>query len=52
MEDFRTDSDLFVEGGSHPEAQRRFEAAFKSGFQTRAAELSLARVLGDLSTGR
>jgi len=48
-EDFRRDSDLFGEGSQKPEAQRRFQAAFKSGFQTRDAELDLGRMLGELA---
>ena len=47
-DEFRRDSDLFAEGASTPEYQRRFEAALKRGFQTRSAELDLARWLGDL----
>jgi enoyl-CoA hydratase/carnithine racemase len=47
-EDFRRDSDLFGEGVHNPEAQSRFNAALKHGFQTRDAELDLARLLGDL----
>jgi len=47
-DEFRRDSDLFAEGASTPEYQRRFEAALKRGFQTRSAELDLARCLGDL----
>ena len=47
-EDFRRDSDLFGEGARNPEAQRRFQAAFKRGFQSRDAELDLARMLGEL----
>jgi enoyl-CoA hydratase/carnithine racemase len=49
VEDFRRDSDLFGEGSRNPEAQGRFQAAFKRGFQTRDAELDLARLLGDLA---
>jgi len=48
VEDFRRDSDLFGEGASKPEATRRFQAAFKRGFQTRDAEMDLAGLLGDL----
>jgi enoyl-CoA hydratase/carnithine racemase len=48
VEDFRRDSDLFGEGSSKPEPQRRFAAALKRGFQTPAAEMDLARLLGDL----
>jgi hypothetical protein len=47
-EDFRRDSDLFGEGVRNPETQRRFQAAMKRGFQTRDAEMDLARMLGDL----
>ena len=48
-EDFRRDSDLFGEGVRNPEAQSRIQAAMKRGFQTRDAELDLARMLGDLA---
>jgi hypothetical protein len=48
-EDFRRDSDLFAEGVQNPEVQRRFQAALKRGFQTRHAEMDLARMLGDLT---
>ena len=48
VEDFRRDSDLFAEGVRDPEAQERIQAAFKRGFQTRDAEMNLARLLGEL----
>src|SRR5262252_9162608 len=48
-EDFRRDSDLFGEGVRNPEAQSRIQAAMKRGFQTRDAEIDLARMLGDLA---
>jgi enoyl-CoA hydratase/carnithine racemase len=48
-EDFRRDSDLFAEGVRNPEAQKRIQAAFKRGFQTRDAEMNLGRLLGDLA---
>jgi hypothetical protein len=48
-EDFRRDSDLFGEGVRGPEAQGRIGAAIKRGFQTRDAEIALARLLGDLA---
>ena len=48
VEDFRRDSDLFGEGVRSPEVQKRIGAAMKHGLQTRDAEMSLARVLGDL----
>jgi enoyl-CoA hydratase/carnithine racemase len=47
-EDFRRDSDLFGEASRTPETQRRFGAAMKRGFQTRDAEMALARMVGDL----
>src|SRR5262249_42767418 len=48
VEDFRRDSDLFGEGSGKPEAQRRFAAALKRGFQTPPAEGDLSGLLGDL----
>jgi enoyl-CoA hydratase/carnithine racemase len=48
-EDIRRDSDLFIEGLRNPEAQSRIQAAMNRGFQTREAEMSLARMLGDLA---
>jgi enoyl-CoA hydratase/carnithine racemase len=49
VEDFRRDSDLFSEGVRNPAAQKRIQAALKRGFQTRDAEMSLGRLLGDLA---
>jgi enoyl-CoA hydratase/carnithine racemase len=49
VEDFRRDSDLFGEGASKPEAQKRFEAALRRGFQTRDAEMDLAGLLRGLA---
>jgi enoyl-CoA hydratase/carnithine racemase len=48
VDDFRRDSDLFGESVRRPEGQRRLQAAMKRGFQTRAGEMDLARVLDDL----
>jgi enoyl-CoA hydratase/carnithine racemase len=48
VEDFRRDTDLFDEGVRKPDAQDRLQAALKRGFQTREAEMDLARLLGDL----
>ena len=48
-EDFRRDSDLFGAGVSSPEAQGRIQAAIKRGFQTRDAEMALARMLEKLA---
>jgi enoyl-CoA hydratase/carnithine racemase len=50
VDDFRRDSDLFGEAAQKPEAQSRFQAAFKRGFQTRDGEMDLARLLGELSS--
>ncbi len=47
-EDIRRDSDLFLEGVRRPEFQDRMQAAMKSGFQTRDAEMKLAQLVGDL----
>src|ERR1700745_788187 len=47
-DDFRRDSDLFLEGVSAPGAQRLIGAALRSGFQTRDAEMDLARLVADL----
>ena len=49
VEDFRRDSDLFGEGVRAPEAQSQLQAAIKRGFQTRDAEMDLARMLGELA---
>jgi len=51
-EDFRRDSDLFGEGVGNPEAQEQQMAAFKHGFQSREAEMSLGRLLGELADDR
>jgi enoyl-CoA hydratase/carnithine racemase len=48
-EDFRRDSDLFLEMGRNPEAQRRIQAAMKRGFQTRDAEMDFGRLVGELA---
>src|SRR5499427_10392658 len=47
-EDFRRDSDLFIEGVRSREFHDRMQAALKRGFQTRDAEMNLAIMLGDL----
>jgi len=48
-DDFRRDSDLFLECARNPEAQSRTKAAMQRGFQTRDGELALSRLLDDLS---
>jgi hypothetical protein len=47
-DDFRRDSDLFLECARSPEAQSRNQTAMKRGFQTRDAELDLPRMVGNL----
>jgi enoyl-CoA hydratase/carnithine racemase len=49
VEDFRRDSELFLEGVRTPESQGLIQAAMKRGFQTRDAEMDLARLVGDLA---
>ena len=46
-DDFRRDSDLFLEAGQIPETQRRIQNAMKRGFQTRDWEMDLAAKLED-----
>jgi enoyl-CoA hydratase/carnithine racemase len=46
--EFRRDSDLFLQTVQDHEAQRRLAAAFDHGLQTREAELSIARMIGEL----
>jgi len=48
MEDFRRDSNLFGEGAREPESIERTRSAMKRGFQTREAELNLAKMRGAL----
>jgi enoyl-CoA hydratase/carnithine racemase len=48
-EEFRRDSSLFLDCVRKPETQNRIKAAMKRGFQTREAEMTLPRMLGDLA---
>src|ERR1700754_4965403 len=48
VDDFRRDSDLFLEEVNAPVAQQRIGAAMRSGFQTRDAEMALGRLVGEL----
>src|SRR5271165_2928594 len=48
-EDFRRDSDLFLEAGRDAETENRMQAAMKRGFQTRDAEMDFARLMGELA---
>jgi enoyl-CoA hydratase/carnithine racemase len=47
-EDIRRDSDLFLEGTRTNRFQALTQAAMKRGFQTRDAEMDLARLVGEL----
>jgi enoyl-CoA hydratase/carnithine racemase len=49
VDDFRRDSDLFVEAVRNPEVQRRIQAALTRGFQTRDAERELPKMLSNLA---
>jgi enoyl-CoA hydratase/carnithine racemase len=49
IDDFRRDSDLFLECARNPETQRRTNVAMTRGFQTRDAELALPKMLVDLA---
>jgi enoyl-CoA hydratase/carnithine racemase len=48
-EEFRRDSDLFLEGTRTNEFQQLTQAAMKRGFQTRDAEMDLARMVRTLA---
>jgi len=48
-DDFRRDSDLFLECARIPETQRRIRVAMARGFQTHNGEMALARMVGDLA---
>lgn len=47
-EDFRRDSDIFVEAAADGKTQARLKAAFEGGFQTPGGELTLGQMLQDL----
>ena len=47
-DDFRRDSDLFLECASDPESQRRTGVAMSRGFQTHDGEMALAKMLATL----
>ena len=51
-EDIRRDSDLFLEGTRTDEFQELTKAAMKLGFQTREAEMDLARLVGEINEHR
>jgi len=48
-DDFRRDSDLFVERARDPETQRRIRIAMARGFQTHDGEMALAKMVGGLA---
>jgi enoyl-CoA hydratase/carnithine racemase len=48
-DDFRRDSDLFLECARDPESQRRTQVAMRRGFQTRDGEMELATMVGGLA---
>ena len=48
VEDIRRDSDLFLEGTRTNEFQQLTQAAMENGFQTRAAEMNLAKFVDDI----
>jgi len=48
VEDLRRDSDLFLEGTRTNEFQQFMQAAMENGFQTRAAEMNLAKLVYDI----
>jgi hypothetical protein len=47
-DDIRRDSDLFLEGKRTSEFQQLTQAAMENGFQTRAAEMNLAKLVYDI----
>jgi enoyl-CoA hydratase/carnithine racemase len=50
-DDFRRDSDLFLECARHPETQRRIRVAMTRGFQTHDGEMALTNMVGGLVDG-
>ena len=48
-DDFRRDSDLFVERARDPETQRRIRIAMERGFQTHDGEMALPTMVGALA---
>ena len=51
VDDFRRDSDLFLERARDPETQRRTGLAMARGFQTHEGEMALPNMLRDLADG-
>ena len=50
VEDIRRDSDLFLEGTRSPEFQELTRSAFENGFQTREAEMNLAKLVSEIQS--
>jgi len=50
-DDFRRDSDLFLECARNPETQRRIQIAMTRGFQTHTGEMALSEMVGRLAAG-
>ena len=50
-DDFRRDSDLFLECVRDPESQRRAALAMSRGFQTHEGEMALTTMVGALADG-
>lgn len=48
VDDLRRDSDLFLEGTRTNEFQQLTQAAMENGFQTRVAEMNLAKLVDDM----
>jgi enoyl-CoA hydratase/carnithine racemase len=48
-DDFRRDSDLFLECARDPETRRRMDVAMTRGFQTHDGEMALTRMIGELA---
>lgn len=48
-DEFRRDSDLFLECARNPETQRRMSVAMARGFQTRDGEMALGMMVNDLA---
>lgn len=50
VEDIRRDSDLFLDGTRSPEFQELTRSAFENGFQTREAEMNLAKLVSEIQS--
>jgi hypothetical protein len=50
-DEFRRDSDLFLQCARDPETQRRTQVAMTRGFQTHEGEVALGTMVSDLADG-